>query len=65
MIQSSPAEAEKDQPLTIGSASESQPTLRAQTGKKKSRTPRLPPHFARDLGHIVFRGNERLPDAIP
>ncbi|KAG1735133.1 RNAse P Rpr2/Rpp21/SNM1 subunit domain-containing protein [Suillus paluster] len=44
---------------TAGNASGS-----AQRGQKKSRAPRLPPHFARDLGHVVFRGNERLPDAI-
>ncbi|KAG2358478.1 RNAse P Rpr2/Rpp21/SNM1 subunit domain-containing protein [Suillus spraguei] len=31
---------------------------------KKPRVPRLAPHFARDLGHVVFRGDERLPDAI-
>ncbi|KAG0700731.1 RNAse P Rpr2/Rpp21/SNM1 subunit domain-containing protein [Suillus ampliporus] len=36
----------------------------AQRGQKKSHAPRLPPHFARDLGHVAFRGNERLPDAI-
>ncbi|KAG9316280.1 Rpr2-domain-containing protein [Chiua virens] len=28
--------------------------------KKKGPQPRLPPHFARDVGHVVFRGNERL-----
>ena len=28
--------------------------------KKEGPQPRLPPHFARDVGHIVFRGNERL-----
>ncbi|KAG2079120.1 Rpr2-domain-containing protein [Suillus decipiens] len=36
----------------------------AQRGRKKPRVPRLAPHFARDLGHVVFRGDERLPDAI-
>jgi ribonuclease P protein subunit RPR2 len=29
--------------------------------KKPPPTPRLPPFFARDVGHVVFRGNERLP----
>jgi ribonuclease P protein subunit RPR2 len=28
--------------------------------KKGGPQPRLPPHFARDVGHIVFRGHERL-----
>lgn len=28
-------------------------------------TPRLPPLFARDVGHVTFVGNERLPDAEP
>ncbi|KAI9572279.1 RNAse P Rpr2/Rpp21/SNM1 subunit domain-containing protein [Boletus coccyginus] len=32
------------------------PRLRKKSGPQ----PRLPPHFARDVGHIVFRGNERL-----
>ncbi|KAH7888487.1 RNAse P Rpr2/Rpp21/SNM1 subunit domain-containing protein [Phlebopus sp. FC_14] len=32
--------------------------------KKKTPTRRLPPHFARNVGHVVFRGNERLPDAF-
>ncbi|KAF9232738.1 Rpr2-domain-containing protein [Melanogaster broomeanus] len=31
-----------------------------QKRKKKPPVPRLPPHFARDIGHVVFRGNERL-----
>ncbi|KAF9222714.1 Rpr2-domain-containing protein [Gyrodon lividus] len=30
--------------------------------KKKPPVPRLPPHFARDIGHVVFRGNEKLVD---
>ncbi|KIJ67619.1 hypothetical protein HYDPIDRAFT_127764 [Hydnomerulius pinastri MD-312] len=28
--------------------------------KKKPPFPRLPPHFARDVGHVVFRGNDKL-----
>ena len=28
--------------------------------KKVGPQPRLPPHFARDVGHVVFRGNEQL-----
>ncbi|KAJ3797802.1 RNAse P Rpr2/Rpp21/SNM1 subunit domain-containing protein [Lentinula aff. detonsa] len=32
-----------------------------QTRKKKRRSPRLPPLFARDAGHVVFAGNEQLP----
>ncbi|KAG1730765.1 RNAse P Rpr2/Rpp21/SNM1 subunit domain-containing protein [Suillus lakei] len=51
-----------DQPVpgaTIRSAASS-----SQRRQRKSHAPRLPPHFARDLGHVVFRGNERLPDAI-
>ncbi|KAG1847916.1 Rpr2-domain-containing protein [Suillus subluteus] len=51
-----------DQPApgaTTGSASRS-----AQRRQKRPRTPRLVPHFARDLGHVIFRGNEKLPDAI-
>lgn len=27
--------------------------------------PRLPPLFAREAGHVVFCGNERLPDLEP
>ncbi|KAG2031575.1 RNAse P Rpr2/Rpp21/SNM1 subunit domain-containing protein [Suillus americanus] len=42
-----------------GSASRS-----AQRRQKRPRTPRLVPHFARDLGHVIFRGNAKLPDAI-
>ncbi|KAG1809428.1 RNAse P Rpr2/Rpp21/SNM1 subunit domain-containing protein [Suillus subaureus] len=42
-----------------GSASRS-----AQDRQKRPRGRRLAPHFARDLGHVVFRGNERLPDTI-
>ncbi|KAG2150863.1 Rpr2-domain-containing protein [Suillus clintonianus] len=37
----------------------------AQRRQKRPRALRLPPHFDRDLGHVVFRGNERLPDATP
>ena len=54
-----------------GASAEAQPTeaststgssLRSRQQKRKKRgpQPRLPPHFARDVGHIVFRGNERL-----
>ncbi|OAX44111.1 Rpr2-domain-containing protein [Rhizopogon vinicolor AM-OR11-026] len=59
-----PASVEKDQPgpeTTTGSAS--RPALCEQMRKKKPRAPRLPLHFARE-GHIVFRGNERLLDAV-
>ncbi|KAG1777481.1 Rpr2-domain-containing protein [Suillus placidus] len=35
-----------------------------QRRQKRLRAPHLAPHFTRDLGHVVFRGNERLPDAI-
>ncbi|KIK45135.1 hypothetical protein CY34DRAFT_801988 [Suillus luteus UH-Slu-Lm8-n1] len=42
-----------------GSASQS-----VQRRQKKSCKARLAPHFARDLGHVIFRGNERLSDAI-
>lgn len=51
-------------------SSTDQPAPGATTGsavqrrQKRSCAPRLTPHFARDLGHVVFRGNERLPDAI-
>ena len=31
-----------------------------QQRRKKGPQPRLPPHFARDVGHVVFRGNEQL-----
>ncbi|KAH7919734.1 Rpr2-domain-containing protein [Leucogyrophana mollusca] len=31
-----------------------------QRSVKKSVVPRLPPHFARDIGHVVFCGNEKL-----
>lgn len=51
-----------DQPApgaTTGSASQS-----VQPRQKRSCKARLAPHFARDLGHVVFRGNERLSDAI-
>lgn len=34
---------------------------RLRKKKKPPPTPRLPPFFARDVGHVVFRGNERLP----
>lgn len=34
-----------------------------QKRKKRGPQPRLPPHFARDVGHVVFRGNERLDTA--
>ncbi|KAG2132427.1 RNAse P Rpr2/Rpp21/SNM1 subunit domain-containing protein [Suillus bovinus] len=50
-----------DQPApraTTGSASRS-----VQRRQKRLCVARLAPHFARDLGHVVFRGNERLPDA--
>ncbi|RDB16638.1 Ribonuclease P protein subunit rpr2 [Hypsizygus marmoreus] len=30
--------------------------------RKKAPVPRLPPLFARDAGHVVFCGNERLPE---
>lgn len=33
---------------------------RRQRRRKGGPQPRLPPHFARDVGHVVFRGNERL-----
>jgi len=35
----------------------------APRGQRKKKKPRAPPHFSRNLGHVVFRGNERLPDA--
>lgn len=31
-----------------------------QKRQKRGPQPRLPPHFASDVGHVVFRGNERL-----
>ncbi|EPQ57096.1 Rpr2-domain-containing protein [Gloeophyllum trabeum ATCC 11539] len=36
-------------------------------GKKGRRTvaPRLPPFFERDVGHVVFRGNEKLEEKSP
>lgn len=33
--------------------------------RKKEAVPRRPPLFARDVGHVVFCGNERLPDLEP
>lgn len=51
-----------DQPASgaiTGSASRS-----VQRRQRRPRTARLAPHFARDLYHVVFRGNERLSDAI-
>lgn len=30
--------------------------------KRKQRQARLAPLFERKVGHVVFRGNERLPD---
>jgi ribonuclease P protein subunit RPR2 len=33
---------------------------RKKRKKKKEPTPRLPPLFARDVGHVIFRGNEKL-----
>ena len=35
-------------------------TQRTRRKKKKAPVPRLPPLFARDAGHVVFVGNERL-----
>lgn len=35
---------------------------RNHKAKKKRPVPRLPPLFERKVGHIVFRGNERLED---
>lgn len=29
--------------------------------KKKTLIPRLPPLFARNVGHVVFCGNQKLP----
>ncbi|KIK78395.1 hypothetical protein PAXRUDRAFT_164140 [Paxillus rubicundulus Ve08.2h10] len=37
--------------------------LGRQKRKKKPPIRRLPPHFARDVGHVVFRGNDILADA--
>jgi ribonuclease P protein subunit RPR2 len=37
--------------------------LGRQRRKKKLPVRRLPPHFARDVGHVVFRGNEILADS--
>ena len=54
---------------STGVSTSSVPAVTTSTGKsarpgrqrrKKGPQPRLPPHFARDIGHIVFRGNEPL-----
>ncbi|GLB36969.1 putative rpr2-domain-containing protein [Lyophyllum shimeji] len=43
-------------------AVEAAPATTRRKGKGKGVQPRLPPLFARDVGHVVFRGNERLVD---
>ncbi|KAL4074224.1 RNAse P Rpr2/Rpp21/SNM1 subunit domain-containing protein [Scleroderma yunnanense] len=36
-----------------------------QHGRKRGPKPRLLPHFARDIGHVVFRGNEIISGMNP
>jgi len=47
-------------PPQIEAQKQNQATKKNLKRKKKPPIPRLPPLFARDVGHIVFRGNERL-----
>ncbi|KAF8070048.1 RNAse P Rpr2/Rpp21/SNM1 subunit domain-containing protein [Lyophyllum atratum] len=56
--------------IPIEEAMDVEPVLRTEAaggatrgrGKRKRVQPRLPPLFARDVGHVVYRGNERLVD---
>lgn len=38
------------------------PESLSKVPKRKQRKARLAPLFERKVGHVVFRGNERLPD---
>ncbi|EGN99863.1 hypothetical protein SERLA73DRAFT_159988 [Serpula lacrymans var. lacrymans S7.3] len=50
-------------PASAGAADVTSPAKRRRCRKaRKSAVPRLAPHFARKVGHVVFRGNERLQD---
>ncbi|KAH7913492.1 Rpr2-domain-containing protein [Hygrophoropsis aurantiaca] len=45
----------------VGPDREAEFVPKARKLPKKKPVPRLPPHFARDIGHVVFCGNEKLP----
>ncbi|KAF8555314.1 hypothetical protein OG21DRAFT_1507844 [Imleria badia] len=59
-MQAQPTEASTSSMIAATALTGSSGRPRQQKRKKRGPQPRLPPHFARGVGHIVFRGNERL-----
>lgn len=54
-----------DAEMIVGSQSSDGPTIVTSSKahpsqRKKVIKPRVPPLFERDVGHVIFRGNEKL-----
>lgn len=63
LINSDPPDRDAPMDITADAAVEDKPTGPSGRRRRRGRkgpVPRQPPLFARDVGHVVFCGNERL-----